>query len=341
MDNLPLHNPGRGDGAAARSPAADWLNRPQVQLSRRAFGQWAMGGVAALALNGCSKSVPTDGRLDKVWGEVGLGDGQFSKPRAMAIAKNDELYIVDKTARIQVFDADGNFKRGWQTPASETGKPTGLTITDDGNLLVADTHYYRILTYTPAGELLEGSTLGGTLGQGPGEFGFVTDVVRDAEGNYYVSEYGEFCRIQKFSPDRTFIRQWGGNGEEPGKFQRPQHLEMDDAGRLWVADACNHRIQVFDQDGKLLTMWGTHGAEPGQMHYPYCLVLDGRGHVYVSEFGNHRVQKFTLDGKSIAVWGGEGRAPGRLFNPWSLVLDSRGRVHVLDSMNHRVQRVWL
>lgn len=310
-------------------------------LNRREFGRLAGGAFAALAIGGCSKSAEGGGRLDKVWGEVGVSDGHFSKPRAMAIDKYDQLYIVDMTARIQVFDVDGQFLRGWQTPAYETGKPTGLTIAPDGNLLVADTHYYRILTYTPAGELIEEATLGGTLGQGPGEFGFVTDAVRDSAGNYYVSEYGEFDRVQKFSPDGQFIRQWGGHGEEPGRFQRPQHLELDAEGHLWVADACNHRIQVFDQDGKLLTMWGSNGAEPGQMHYPYCLVLDGRGHVYVSEFGNHRVQKFTLDGKSVAVWGGEGRVPGRLFNPWAIVLDSRGRVHVLDSMNHRVQRVWL
>jgi DNA-binding beta-propeller fold protein YncE len=311
------------------------------QLSRREFSGSAVAALASLMIGGCSRPAADPARLDRLWGQLGLAKGQFSKPRAMAMDAADQIYVVDMTARIQVFDVDGGYLRGWRTPAFETGKPTGLTISPDGNLMVADTHYYRILTYTPAGELLEEQTLGGTLGQRPGEFGFVTDVVRDAVGNYYVSEYGEYCRIQKFSPEREFIREWGGNGEEPGKFQRPQHLELDAEGNLWVADACNHRIQVFDPDGKLLTMWGINGAEPGQMHYPYCLALDGKGHVYVSEFGNHRVQKFTLDGKSVATWGSAGRAPGQLNNPWSLVLDSRGRVHVLDTMNHRVQRIWL
>jgi sugar lactone lactonase YvrE len=295
----------------------------------------------AMALSGCREAGTGDGRLDKVWGDVGLGPGRFSKPRAIAIDKRDELYIVDMTARIQVFDADGRYLRGWNTPAHETGKPTGLTIAPDGNLLVADTHYYRVLTYTPEGRLLDDQTLGGTLGQGPGEFGFVTDAVRDADGNYFVSEYGEWDRIQKFSPEREFILQWGGHGGAPGEFLRPQHLELDEEGHLWVADSCNHRIQVFDGNGKLITMWGAPGGEPGQLQYPYCLVLDGAGHVYVCEYGNHRVQKFTLDGKSVALWGGEGRGPGKLFNPWALVLDSRGRVQVLDSNNHRVQRVWL
>jgi sugar lactone lactonase YvrE len=306
-----------------------------IKFDRRRFGQLALGSIAAMG--GCS--VSSSGDLpDKVWGELGAGPGQFSKPRAVAIDDKDQLYIVDMTARIQVFDADGKFIRLWQTPEHKNGRPTGLTVSADGNVLVADTHYYRVLTYTPLGELVSHATLGGTTGLGPGEFGFVTDAVRDAAGNYYVSEYGEFDRIQKFTPDGKFVHQWGGHGAEPGQFLRPQHLELDADGLLWVADACNHRIQVFDPNGKLVKMWGTPGSAPGELRYPYCVVLDGQGYAYICEYGNHRVQKFTLDGKSVGCWGSVGRKPGQLNYPWALVLDSRGRVHVLDSMNHRVQR---
>ena len=307
-------------------------------MNRRQFARLAAGTFFAVSA-GCSSDDTEGAPPDKIWGRLGIGDGQFSKPRAIAIDASDRLYIVDMTARIQVFDVEGNFLRTWKTPDSRNGRPTGLTVSSDGNVLVPDTHYFRVLTYSPEGELL--ATLGGTHGLGPGEFGFVTDVVRDSAGNYYVSEYGEFDRIQKFAPDGKFIREWGGHGSEPGQFLRPQHLDLDQNGHLWVADACNHRIQVFDGDGKQVAMWGTQGREPGRLQYPYCLSLDGQGHVYVCEYGNHRVQKFTLEGKSLACWGREGRRPGQLFNPWALVLDSQGRVHVLDSNNHRVQRIWL
>jgi DNA-binding beta-propeller fold protein YncE len=308
------------------------------KFDRRQFGCLAAGAVLAAATGGCSEDAAAD-VPDKVWGKLGIGNGQFSKPRAIAIDTDDHLYIVDMTARIQVFDVNGNFIRAWQTPAHVNGRPTGLTFDDiDGNLLVADTHYYRVLTYTPSGELLMDRTIGGTMGPGPGEFGFVTDAVRDAEGNYFVGEYGEYDRIQKFSPEGRYVLEWGGHGSEPGQFLRPQHLELDADGLLWVTDSCNHRIQVFDGQGKLINMWGTPGAAPGQLKYPYCLVLDGQGYAYVCEYGNNRVQKFTVDGRSVACWGTYGRKPGQLNNPWALVLDSRGRCHVLDSMNHRVQR---
>lgn len=293
--------------------------------------------LAAALAAGCDTDQSRIGRLEAVWGRRGISDGRLQKPRAMAIDDQDRLYLVDMTARIQVFTPQGEFLHGWQTPAHETGKPTGLSIGRDGNVLVADTHYYRLLIYSPDGKLLK--TLGGTLGQRPGEFGLVTDAVQDRQGNYYVAEYGEFDRIQKFTPDGTFLLEWGGHGSEPGQFVRPQNLAIDENDRIWVADAGNHRIQVFDTEGKLLRFWGVQGGAPGQLYFPYDLVLAPGDTLYVCEYGNHRVQKFTRDGRSLGCWGVQGREPGQLHNPWALVRDSRGTFYVLDTNNHRVQVV--
>ncbi|MCA9245908.1 MAG: hypothetical protein KDA42_02305 [Planctomycetales bacterium] len=276
---------------------------------------------------------------EAVWGKRGLSKGRLQKPRAMAIDAQDQLYIVDMTARIQVFSRTGEYLRGWRTPEWQNGKPSGLSFDHAGHLLVADTHYYRMLVYDRQGKMIEEKVIGGEMGHDPGQFGFVTDAVEDSHGNFYIAEYGEYDRIQKFSPQGEFILQWGGHGEEPGQFRRPQNLLVDDRDRIWVADACNHRIQVFDTQGHLEQLWGQPGSAPGQLFYPYDLTFDGKGHLYVCEFGNHRVQKFDLEGNSIACWGGEGRSPGQLFNPWALVCDSQGDIHVLDTNNHRVQRV--
>ena len=253
-----------------------------------------------VSLAGCSDPTAPSGKLEKVWGRRGLTEGRFQTPRAMAIDRDDNLYVVDKTGRIQVFTSDGEYLRGWRTPQIENGKPCGLAIDHDENVVVADTHYFRVLFYTKQGELLEDRTIGGEHGHGPGEFHFLTDVVQDSAGNYYVGEYGEHDRIQKFSPSGEFILQWGGHGRKPGQFVRPQGITIDEQDRIWVADACNHRIQVFDTNGRLLQMWGEHGSGPGQLSYPYGIVLDGRGHVYLAEFGNNRVQKFTEQGEYLA-----------------------------------------
>ena len=291
----------------------------------------------AVGVAGCEPDPTNIGRFEAVWGRRGISDGRLHKPRAIAIDRNDRIYLVDKTARIQVFDTEGGFLRGWQTPAWETGKPTGLSIGSDGNVLVADTHYYQLLIYSPDGTRLK--TIGGILGHRPGEFGQVTDAVQDSRGNYYVAEKGEYDRIQKFSPDGDFILQWGGHGPEPGKLILPQSMAVDENDLIWVADACNHRIQVFDTEGKLVMLWGSEGGGLGELCYPYDLVLGDGETVYVCEYGNHRVQKFKRDGRSLGCWGTNGRGEGQLHNPWGLVRDSRGKIYVLDTYNHRVQCV--
>jgi DNA-binding beta-propeller fold protein YncE len=294
--------------------------------------------VCVLQLSGCIGG-GDGGEPELIWGKQGIAPGQLEKPRAIAIDANDQLYLVDMTGRIQVYDADGKYLRGWRTPATVNGRPTGLSISKAGRVLVPDTHYYRVLVYESDGRPVEGATMGGVAGRGPGEFGWVTDVAEDSQGNIYVSEYGENDRIQKFSPEGKFLLQWGGNGEELGQFRRPQSMAIDAHDNVWVADACNHRIQVFDGQGKLVRHWGVEGTAPGQLYYPYGLILGPEGTVYVCEYGNHRVQKFTPDGQSLGCWGTHGRGPGQLFNPWAIALDSQGRLHVLDSSNHRVQRV--
>ena len=317
-------------------------------LGRRNF--LACAAAVTVGAGGC---VPGGGNADLpdlVWGRWGFSDGRFATPRAITIDDSDQLFIVDKTGRIQVFDLDGNFIRGWSTPESANGRPTGLSfqtpaMSPDGQprLLVADTHYYRMLVYTPEGELIESAQIGGTAGSRPGQFAFVTDAVSDADGCVYVGEYNASDRIQKFDPAGQFMTQWGGTGESPGKFIRPQSLVIQD-NVMWVADACNHRLQRFDLSQKtpeLIDTWGGPGTEPGQYYFPYDLTIANDGTVLVVEYKNNRVQRLSATGDPIGVWGSPGTLPGQLNQPWGVVVDRQNRAHVLDSYNNRVQRIEL
>ena len=44
--------------------------------------------------------------------------------------------------------------RGWRTPDFNVDGPSGLTVDREGRLLVADTHFYRVLVYGKTGDLL-------------------------------------------------------------------------------------------------------------------------------------------------------------------------------------------
>src|SRR6266704_4641640 len=139
-----------------------------------------------------------------VWGRHGVQDGELVKPRAIAIDDQDHLYLVDWTARIQAFNTDGKLlHKPWMPPDFRNGRPSGLSIHPDGNLIVSDSHYSTIRIYSPDGAELR--TQGGKSGTAPGELSYISDTVCDADGNYYVAEYGENQRISKFDADFKFL----------------------------------------------------------------------------------------------------------------------------------------
>ena len=301
-------------------------------------GLAALGGVLTVwSVFSSAKNAAYDAP-EIVWGRKGSQPGDFSRPRAIAIDSRDRLYIVDFTARIQVFDRDGRFLNlCWTTPDFRNGRPSGLSIDRDGNLIVSDSHYHCIRIYSPEGQELR--VIGGQSGTAPGQYGYISDTVQDEDGNYYVAEFFENHRISKLDKNGKFLKCWGSPGVEPGQFGRIRALGLGPDGNLYVVDATNHRIQVFTKDGQLVRTWGEPGTAPGQLSYPYDLAFGKKDEIYVVERGNHRVQKFFPDGVSRGCWGGPGKQPGQLYEPWALAVDSRGRVHVVDSENHRVQRI--
>ena len=293
--------------------------------------------VFTLILTGCGG---TSDRPELVWGRQGIVVGDLLRPRAVAIARDDRLYIVDFTARIQVYDRDGGYLGPtWQTPDYRKGRPSGLGIDREGNLLVGDSHYHCVRTYSPEGRELR--VLGGRPGSAPGELGYVSDVVQTPDGTYYVAEFGENQRISVFSVDGVFVRTWGREGTEPGQFSRIRALALGPDGLLYAADACNHRVQVFDLDGTVRRVIGGPGSGRGELSYPFDLGFTPEGHLVVLEQGNHRVQLFSREGRSLGLSGGPGRGPGQYHNPWAMAIDSQGAVHVLDTDNHRIQRIRL
>jgi DNA-binding beta-propeller fold protein YncE len=293
----------------------------------------------ALTLALCLGCGSAPDQPERVWGRQGVVNGDLSRPRAIALdQKNDRIYIVDFTARIQVYDLDGNYLGlTWQTPDYRKGRPSGLAIDNDGNLLVCDSHYSCIRVYSPTGSLLR--TFGGQSGQEPGQLGYVSDVVQTRDGSYIVGEFGENQRISVFDKDFRFLRTWGKEGTEPGQFSRIRALALGPDDLLYVADACNHRIQVFDQQGHLQRVIGNPGEGRGELSYPFDVAFTPEGNLAVIEHGNHRVQLFSRTGESLAVWGGPGRTPGKFHSPWALAIDRHGAIHVLDTENHRIQRI--
>ncbi|NLX21978.1 MAG: hypothetical protein GXY55_09980 [Phycisphaerae bacterium] len=291
-------------------------------------------GLVMTGVGGCGGHELEGRRPVLVFGEKGLGPGQFVYPRALATAPDGRLFVVDMFARIQRFNADGEYELAWRMPEWEAGKPTGISVDDRGRVLVADTHYHRVVIFDRNGKE---SARFGSYGEQLGQFTYPTSVAVDREGFLYVSEYGGNDRITRFTPDFEPIAAFGTADSGPAALSRPQSMTFDSDGSLWVADACHHRLCRFSREGRLLGTLGTAGRGPGQLQYPYDLAIAGDGTLLVCEYGNNRIQRFDRQGHSLGTWGTAGRRVGSLASPWGVALGADGRVYVLDAGNHRVQ----
>src|SRR5947207_13683852 len=101
-------------------------------------------------LAGCGGSAS---RPELLWGRKGVRDGDLVRPRAIVIDRQDRLYIVDFTARIQVYDRDGkHLGLTWSTPDYRKGRPSGQGLDREGNLLVCASHYHCVRIHSPAGK---------------------------------------------------------------------------------------------------------------------------------------------------------------------------------------------
>jgi DNA-binding beta-propeller fold protein YncE len=235
---------------------------------------------------------------------------------------------------VQHLSRKGEFINEWRMPDWKYGKPVGVSVGPDGNVYVPDTHYHRVMVFSPQGQKLR---QWGSEGTAPGQFIYPTDVVFDEQGRIFVGEYGDHDRIQVFDRDAKYLYEIGRFGQGDGEFSRPQSLLIDH-DLLYVTDACNHRIVVFRTDGTFVRNMGRSGSAPGEFRFPYGMDMDSEGNLIVVEFGNARVQKIDKQtGKCLAVWGSAGREPGQFAYPWAVTVDKRNRVVAVDSGNNRLQ----
>ena len=254
-------------------------------------------------------------------------------PRGVAKGCGDEWVVLDTAGRVLVYGADQRVVRQWRMPEWEAGRPENATVLADGRVVVADTHYHRMVIFDRIGTVL---SIFGSEGDGPGQFRWPVGVCSDTTGNLYVSEYGGNDRIQVFDRNNSFVRAFGGFSDRPGQFQRPQGICWR-SGELLVADAMNNRIQRFRDDGTLLGVLG--GDHPPALLFPYAVAVDAAGVITVVEYSGNRITRLDRAGTVLSRVGRAGRGEGDFATPWGMAIDDTGRTWVADTGNRRLVQV--
>jgi len=168
----------------------------------------------------------------------------------------------------------------------------------------------------------------GSSGTEDGQFLEPHGIAIDADSNLFVSDPSNH-RIQKFTPDGTFLTGWGKYGRENGQFIAPQGIDVDGEGNVYVADFLNDRIQKFTPEGEFLAAWSTSLDGWWLYSTPRALAVDGAGSIYVHHAALTPpdryytcIQKFTAEGILIDQW------PFIWFDAIEMATDSENNLYV-------------
>lgn len=252
----------------------------------------------------------------------GAGRGQFDEPRGIAAdIATGNTYVVDMgNHRVESFAFDGAFAGSWGGTGSAVSfgstdaglGPTGIAVGYDGLIYIADTWNHRVVVLNSNGEAVrEFGSFGDTADAPdataqPGLF-FGPRAVAVTGDEIFVVDTGNE-RVQVFSPDGTFLRAWGGNGNGPTQFVEPVGIVIGPDGRVYVADSGNARISVFQRDGTPMAQWPVD-AWSGQQYFEPYLAIDNEGLLYATSSGTGSVEVYDLDGDFITSLTSTGLEP--------------------------------
>jgi outer membrane protein assembly factor BamB len=225
---------------------------------------------------------------------------------------------------------------------STTGlsRAADMDIGPDGNLYVVD---YRpmVSVISPDGRLIRNW---GRAGSGDKEFDFAVPNLDGAahiavgrDGLVYVSDGGN-RRVQVFTPEGNYLRQFGNRGAEGDPLLVAWDLGVDDGGNVYVIDGGLAALTKFDREGALEWLVGGMGSsDPELKSLGHGVKFDPAGHLWIANDDGGRLIAIDTDGHEVDTFGETGSRPGQFAAPCGLNFDLAGNLYVYNCVGGRIQ----
>ncbi len=225
-------------------------------------------------------------------GRVLTGDEHpFQEPLAVGINSRAEILILDSSQQwIYRYDSAGNFIDRFGGPTAYLFHPRGMTVFEDDTIALADTGNGRLAFFSADG--IQAGSMGG-LGTGPGQFNEPTDVLRNAQGVYFVAEAMN-NRVQLVDFDGTPLNEWT---IPPAYALNGPHLAFARDGSIFLTESQSRSLLHYAPDGSLLNRWESIG--PVSLAAPVGVYFDtSTSRLYVTDIWTHQVHVFEVQVQS-------------------------------------------
>ena len=143
----------------------------------------------------------------------------------------------------------------------------------------------------------------------------------------YVADAGR-SQFAKVSYDTKIPPVWySREGEAKGELKWPLGMEMDDQGRLFVANMGNKRIEIFKPSYSPIDWEPDYNITLDYKPYDLAFDSDGNIHIACGE-KNEKVDRifiYTIDGRKIGEYGN-----GQICGPGGIAIDKYGCRYVTE-----------
>lgn len=281
----------------------------------------------------------------------------FIDPYALAIDKNDNLFIADTSnGLIRKITPAGLVS----TFAGETGtikfsEPRGVAVDSGGNVFLTDMNNNVVRKVTAAGVV---STFAGTervIGSSDGtgsaaSFKAPMGLAIDRNDNLYVADTANRS-VRKITPAGVVTTLAGVSAG----LREPRGLTVDVNGNVYVTDYAFHTISKITPAGVVSAVAGSN-AKPGSadatgsaalFYAPSGIAFDNRGNLYLADTSNNTIRTLTTEGVTSTFAGTAGRSSSvdgtgdaAVFeDPYGVTADLAGNVYVSDAGDHTVRKI--
>jgi len=215
------------------------------------------------------------------------------KPLGLAIDAQGQIYLSDQQAgSVSVFSSQWDLLYKLGAGAGEFQMPNHIALGPPSSgpaVYVSDSMANLVKVYR--GPALINQF--GSAGTNSGQFDFPAGVCVSSAGQVFVVDQNN-DRVEIFDSAGSFL--WTFNLNNSSVAGRAQAALLDNALRLYVADAYQGTVKVFDSgSGAFLANIGSFGESPGQLSAPGGLALDRFNRLCVASANNGRVELYGLD----------------------------------------------